>query len=69
MRVFVAGASGVIGRPLTRELVEAGHEAIGTTSREENTAAIEATPNNNNARFFTIPLLAFLRERRERRKR
>jgi len=21
------------------------------------TAAIEATPNNNNARFFTIPLL------------
>ena len=42
MRVFVAGASGVIGRPLTRELVEAGHEAIGTTSREENTAAIEA---------------------------
>jgi len=42
MRVLVAGASGVIGRPLVRQLVEAGHEATGITSREENRAAIEA---------------------------
>jgi len=27
MKVFVAGASGAIGRPLVRQLVEAGHEA------------------------------------------
>ena len=31
MRVFVAGATGVIGRPLTKRLLEAGHEVIGTT--------------------------------------
>ena len=35
MRVFVAGASGAIGRPLVRKLVEAGHEVIGTTRSEE----------------------------------
>ena len=35
MRVFVAGASGAIGRPLVRQLVEAGHEVTGTTRREE----------------------------------
>jgi 2-alkyl-3-oxoalkanoate reductase len=30
MRVFVAGASGAIGRRLVPQLVEAGHEVIGT---------------------------------------
>ena len=30
MRVFVAGASGVIGRRLVPQLVEAGHDVIGT---------------------------------------
>jgi nucleoside-diphosphate-sugar epimerase len=34
MRVFVAGASGAIGRPLVRKLVEAGHEVTGTTRSE-----------------------------------
>jgi nucleoside-diphosphate-sugar epimerase len=42
MKVFVAGASGVIGRPLVRQLVDAGHEVTGTTSKPENTARIEA---------------------------
>src|SRR5215211_1890288 len=41
MNVFVAGASGVIGRPLVRQLVEAGHEVVGMTSREAGKAAIE----------------------------
>jgi nucleoside-diphosphate-sugar epimerase len=42
MRVFVAGASGAIGRPLVRQLVEAGHEVTGITRREERAEEIRA---------------------------
>ncbi|HVV71901.1 MAG TPA: NAD(P)-dependent oxidoreductase [Verrucomicrobiae bacterium] len=35
MKVFVAGATGVIGRPLIAALVAAGHEVIGMTSKDE----------------------------------
>jgi len=42
MRVFVAGASGVIGAPLVRQLVAAGHDVTGTTSKPENASRIEA---------------------------
>jgi nucleoside-diphosphate-sugar epimerase len=42
MRVLVAGASGVIGRPLVRQLVAAGHEVTGTSSTPARTEAIEA---------------------------
>jgi nucleoside-diphosphate-sugar epimerase len=35
MRVFVAGASGAIGRPLVRKLVAAGHQVTGTTRTPE----------------------------------
>ncbi len=42
MKVFVAGASGVIGRPLVGQLVAAGHEVAGTTSKPENAARLEA---------------------------
>jgi uncharacterized protein YbjT (DUF2867 family) len=35
MRIFLAGASGVIGRRLTPLLVEAGHEVAGTTRSDE----------------------------------
>jgi nucleoside-diphosphate-sugar epimerase len=35
MRVFLAGASGVIGRPLIGLLKAAGHEVIGTTRRTD----------------------------------
>jgi nucleoside-diphosphate-sugar epimerase len=34
MRVFVAGASGAIGKPLVAALVAAKHEVIGMTSRD-----------------------------------
>ena len=37
MRVFVAGASGVIGRPLVAQLIAAGHEVTGTTRSDIGT--------------------------------
>jgi nucleoside-diphosphate-sugar epimerase len=42
MRVFVAGASGAIGRQLVPLLVAAGHEVTGTTRSEERAEAIRA---------------------------
>jgi nucleoside-diphosphate-sugar epimerase len=42
MKIFVAGASGAIGRPLVRRLVAAGHEVTGTTRREERAEEIRA---------------------------
>jgi 2-alkyl-3-oxoalkanoate reductase len=42
MRVFVAGASGAIGRPLVPQLVAAGHEVTGTTRSEQSAEAIRA---------------------------
>src|SRR4051794_26298505 len=40
MKVFLAGASGAIGRPLIRQLRERGHDVVGMT--RSNAAAIEA---------------------------
>jgi nucleoside-diphosphate-sugar epimerase len=40
MKVFVAGASGAIGRPLVRQLVVAGHEVTGMTRSEDRAADI-----------------------------
>jgi len=42
MRVFVAGASGVIGRVLVPKLVAAGHEVTGTARKEQSAEAIRA---------------------------
>lgn len=42
MKVFVAGASGAIGRPLVRQLIAAGHEVTGTTRRPERAEEIRA---------------------------
>src|SRR3954454_7005898 len=36
MRVFVAGASGAIGTRLVPQLIQAGHEGIGTSGSEGN---------------------------------
>jgi nucleoside-diphosphate-sugar epimerase len=47
VRLFVAGATGVLGRALVPLLVGAGHDVTGTTRFAEKTAAIEelgATP-------------------------
>ena len=42
MRVFVAGASGAVGRPLVPRLVAAGHEVTGTTRSHEKAEGIRA---------------------------
>lgn len=42
MRIFLAGASGAIGRPLTSLLIAAGHEVTGTTRSQERAADITA---------------------------
>jgi 2-alkyl-3-oxoalkanoate reductase len=40
VRVFVAGATGAIGRPLIERLRRAGHEVVGTTRSDRRTAII-----------------------------
>ena len=42
MRVFVAGATGAIGRRLVPQLVERGHEVVATTSRPERAEGLRA---------------------------
>lgn len=42
MRVLVAGASGVIGRPLVERLVAAGHDVVGLTRSHEDVVVIES---------------------------
>ena len=45
MKIFIAGASGAIGRPLVRRLCQAGHEVVGMTrSRPDEIAAFGAEP-------------------------
>ena len=42
MRVFVAGASGAIGSRLVPQLIDRGHEVIGTSRSPENTERVHA---------------------------
>jgi nucleoside-diphosphate-sugar epimerase len=42
MRVLVAGASGAIGTPLTRQLIAAGHEVVAITRRPANAERLRA---------------------------
>jgi nucleoside-diphosphate-sugar epimerase len=42
MKVFVAGATGAIGRPLVAQLRGAGHEVIGMTRSQERAEALRA---------------------------
>ena len=41
MRIFVAGASGAIGSRLVPQLVERGHEVIGTFNSPGNAKRVE----------------------------
>jgi nucleoside-diphosphate-sugar epimerase len=40
MRIFVAGATGAVGRPLVPRLIRAGHEVIGLTRSPDKAAAL-----------------------------
>ncbi len=42
MNILVAGSTGVVGAPLTKKLVELGHQVTGTTRSESRLAGIEA---------------------------
>lgn len=42
MRVFIAGATGTIGRPVVWRLIEAGHEVIGLTRRATGAALLRS---------------------------
>jgi nucleoside-diphosphate-sugar epimerase len=42
MRVFLAGATGALGRPLVRQMLEAGHEVYGTTRSQQGADRISA---------------------------
>ncbi|MCM0675788.1 NAD(P)-dependent oxidoreductase [Micromonospora phytophila] len=42
MRIFVAGGTGVLGRPLVEALVGLGHEVTASTHRSENFSVVEA---------------------------
>jgi nucleoside-diphosphate-sugar epimerase len=35
MRIFLAGATGAVGRPLVKKLVAAGHQVVGLTRRDD----------------------------------
>ena len=42
MKIFVAGASGVLGRQLVQLLAEAGHEVVGTTTSPRKLETLRA---------------------------
>ena len=41
MKIFIAGATGAIGRPLISQLLKAGHEVVGMTSSDHGLALLE----------------------------
>jgi nucleoside-diphosphate-sugar epimerase len=43
MRILLAGATGAIGRPLVRRLIDAGHEVVGLSRNELKAQGLDAT--------------------------
>jgi nucleoside-diphosphate-sugar epimerase len=43
MKVLLAGATGAIGRPLVRRLLDAGHDVVGLTRRADRAADLDRT--------------------------
>jgi nucleoside-diphosphate-sugar epimerase len=43
VKIFLAGATGAIGRPLVKLLVKDGHAVVGTTRSQEKAEALRAT--------------------------
>jgi nucleoside-diphosphate-sugar epimerase len=41
VKVFVAGATGAVGKPIVRELIERGHDVVGLTSSESKRSLLE----------------------------
>src|SRR5262245_48858986 len=44
MRVLLAGATGAIGRPLTRQLIAAGHDVLALVRNPSGPGPVGATP-------------------------
>jgi nucleoside-diphosphate-sugar epimerase len=42
MKIFLAGATGAIGRPLAQLLIKAGHQVVGTTRSQPKAEALRA---------------------------
>jgi nucleoside-diphosphate-sugar epimerase len=41
MKIFLAGSTGAMGKQLVPQLVQAGHEVVGTTRSDSKRTAIE----------------------------
>jgi 2-alkyl-3-oxoalkanoate reductase len=64
MRVFVAGATGALGKPLLRELVARGHDVVGLSRSSANDATLAQLGSRSaHADLFDVRSLAAAIER------
>lgn len=69
MRVFLAGASGALGKQLVPRLVAAGHEVFGTTRSAVNADALSGSAPARSSSTPSTPTRWRGRWRRPSRKR